>query len=89
MGGIAEAAESVGFNTAGIKVTFSSLRDEVPLPCIAHWRQRHFIVVYRVTDKHVYVADPGFGKIRYRVDEFLQGWLPEPATTEGEGPYFC
>lgn len=85
MGGIAEAAESVGFNTAGIKVTFSSLRDEVPLPCIAHWRQRHFIVVYRVTDKHVYVADPGFGKIRYRVDEFLQGWLPEPATTEGEG----
>lgn len=85
LGGIAEASETAGFNTAGIKVPFSTLQTEVPLPCIAHWRQRHFVVVYRITARHVYVADPGFGKIRYRIDEFLQGWLADPAKPESEG----
>ena len=38
--------------------------DEIPLPCIAHWRQRHFIVVYAVDKNSVYVADP-LGLIAY------------------------
>ncbi|WP_220417333.1 cysteine peptidase family C39 domain-containing protein [Dyadobacter frigoris] len=31
----------------------------MPLPCIAYWRQRHYIVVYEATSSKVIVADSG------------------------------
>lgn len=85
LGGISEAAEKIGFNTAGVQVKFDTLKDEVPLPCIAHWRQRHFVVAYKITTKHVYVADPAFGKVRHTHKEFCDGWLnrKDPNTTAG------
>jgi len=48
MMGISDAAESIGFRTRGYRLTWEQLRDEVPLPCIVHWRQRHFVVVYAI-----------------------------------------
>lgn len=47
--GIAEAAESIGFKTVGIRATLDMLVHEVPLPCILHWGQNHFVVLYKVT----------------------------------------
>jgi len=29
-------------------LSWEQLRDEVPLPCIAHWNQRHFVVIYGI-----------------------------------------
>ncbi len=49
--GISDAAESIGFRTKGYRLTWEQLRDEVPLPCIVHWNQRHFVVVYAITEK--------------------------------------
>ncbi len=46
--GISDSAESIGFRTKGYRLTWEQLRDEAPLPCIVHWNQRHFIVVYAV-----------------------------------------
>ena len=46
--GISDAAESIGFRTRGYRLTWEQLRDEVPLPCIVHWNQRHFVVVYNI-----------------------------------------
>jgi ATP-binding cassette, subfamily B, bacterial len=46
--GHSDAAESIGFRTRGYRLTWEQLRDEVPLPCIVHWRQRHFVVVYGI-----------------------------------------
>ena len=46
--GISDAAESIGFRTRGYRLTWEQLRDEVPLPCIIHWNQRHFVVVYKM-----------------------------------------
>jgi len=43
--GIAQAAESIGFKTLGVKVTLQKLLEEAPLPCIVHWGQNHFVVV--------------------------------------------
>lgn len=74
IGGIAHAAESVGIKTLAVQVGVEKLTS-IPLPCIAHWRQRHFVVVYQVTKKNVYVADPGYGTIVYSKAEFLAGWL--------------
>jgi ATP-binding cassette subfamily B protein len=46
--GISDAAENIGFRTRGYKLTWEQLRDEVPLPCIVHWNQGHFVVVYDI-----------------------------------------
>lgn len=47
--GIAEAAEAVGFKTVGVRVTLEKLVEEAPLPCILHWGQNHFVVLYKVS----------------------------------------
>jgi ATP-binding cassette subfamily B protein len=46
--GISDAAEKLGFKTIGVKVNFEKLVEEAPLPCIVHWRQEHFVVVYNI-----------------------------------------
>ena len=46
--GISNAAEEIGFRTLGYRLSWEQLRDEVPLPCVAHWNQRHFVVIYGI-----------------------------------------
>lgn len=72
--GISEAAESIGIHSFSAKVTYDVLTKEAPLPCIVHWRQRHFVVVYKAMDDTVYVADPMHSRIKYSREEFLDGW---------------
>lgn len=45
--GISTAAESIGFRTIGVHISFQQLA-EAPLPCIVHWKQNHFVVVYDI-----------------------------------------
>lgn len=77
--GISDAAESIGFRTAGVKITWEQLRDEANLPCIIHWNQRHFVVVYKIEKKKgqywVYVSDPAAGLLKYPEEKFLKSWL--------------
>ena len=36
------------------------------MPCILHWNQNHFVVLYRVKEgRKFYVADPGKGRVAY------------------------
>ncbi len=82
--GISDAAEKIGFRTMGVKISYEKLANEVPLPCIAHWKQRHFVVVHGITGKKkdkVKVADPAHGLLTYTKEEFLKGW----ASTKEEG----
>lgn len=46
--GISNAAEDIGFRTLGYRLSWEQLRDEVQLPCIGHWNQRHFVVIYGI-----------------------------------------
>lgn len=82
--GISDAAESIGFRTIGVTVNYQQLSNEIPLPCIVHWKQNHFVVVYKILRKKsifgkenhiIYVADPGHGLISYSKEEFMDGWL--------------
>jgi ATP-binding cassette subfamily B protein len=59
--GISEAAESIGFRTRGYRITWEQLRDEVPLPCIVHWNQRHFVVVYKIKKQRAWGRERGAG----------------------------
>ncbi|MBP6978070.1 MAG: peptidase domain-containing ABC transporter [Bacteroidales bacterium] len=83
--GTSDAAESIGLRTMGVRLGFDQLRDEAPLPAIVHWRQKHFIVVYKIKKDQVYCADPAIGLIRYTVGEFLQGWISSLKEGEKQG----
>ena len=85
IGGIAEAAESIGFHTLAVSLNYQTMVDEVPLPCIAHWRQRHFVVVYRINKDRVYVADPAHGLVDYSKKEFIEGWIGKGGEEQSEG----
>ena len=62
--GISEAAEHIGMRTVAVKIPYQTDSIEeadllsIPLPCIAHWQQKHFVVVYGVDKKNVWIADP-------------------------------
>ncbi len=73
--GLSEAADSLGFKTIGVKIPFEMLSSNVPLPCIVHWRQKHFIVVYKIRNDKIWVADPAVGLITYTRDEFIKNWV--------------
>lgn len=77
--GISDAAESIGFRTKGYRLSWDDLRDEVPLPCIVHWKQRHFVVVYNIKKSPkgdiVHVADPAQGLLTYTKEEFIKCWI--------------
>lgn len=70
-----DASESIGFDSLPVNINLEQLENEVPLPCIAHWKEQHFIVVYSITKKFIYVADPAFGLIKYNRTDFKKGWL--------------
>jgi ATP-binding cassette subfamily B protein len=43
--GLSDTAEKFGFRTLSVKISIDQLISEVPLPCIVHWNQNHFVVV--------------------------------------------
>ena len=83
--GLSDAAESIGLKSLGVKITFQKLMKEAPLPCIVHWKQRHFIVVYKISKKFVFVSDPAFGLRKYTHEEFRKGWISDRQDGEEKG----
>lgn len=72
--GIREAAEVLHLEAVSAKVPFEKLA-EIKLPCILHWNQNHFVVLYRMKKNRLYIADPGKGKICYTEEEFKAHWI--------------
>lgn len=84
MHGISNSAEKIGFRTLGVRIDFNNLMENAPLPCICYWNERHFVVVYKIKNGKVYIADPAHGLLVYSVREFLDNWIGKHAgeTTE-------
>ncbi|MDH6359013.1 peptidase domain-containing ABC transporter [Parabacteroides sp. PF5-9] len=73
--GISDAAELIGFRTIGVKITLDQLKRETPLPCILHWNQSHFVVLYKIKNNKYYISDPANTQVSYREEEFKRCWL--------------
>ncbi len=76
--GLIKAAEKIGFSAKGVKGEVDALPD-ASLPAIAHVVVKdvlqHYVVIYKVTDTHVEVMDPGDGQIHKKtLDEFSKEW---------------
>ena len=74
--GISHASEQIGLKSMGAPVPFKRLVEDIPLPAIAHWEENHFIVVYKVNSRGIWIGDPAQKMVR-RIshDEFLKGWV--------------
>lgn len=79
--GMSEAAEKIGLRTIGVRCEYEDLITDAPLPFIAHWNQEHFVVVYKIKNGKVWVADPGHGKLIYTAEQFKKCWI---STIDGE-----
>lgn len=78
--GISSAAEAIGFHSFGAHLTLKELIEDFQLPCILHWNQNHFVVLYRVkkTKKGpiFYIANPAGGiKLKFNEWEFSQSYI--------------
>nr|WP_295866657.1 peptidase domain-containing ABC transporter [uncultured Chitinophaga sp.] len=72
--GISEAAEKLGFRTLGARLNLEQLH-QVELPCILHWDQKHFVVLYKIRKDKYYISDPASGLTSYDEREFKTHWF--------------
>lgn len=82
---IRDAAESIGMSAVGVQIDVEQLKTTMPLPCIVHWQQRHFVVVYGIQANKFYVADPAFGKTVYTEPEFTKNWTGDAKSDNAVG----
>lgn len=77
--GISAAAESIGMRTTGLRTTIDRLKQQSKLPCILHWNQEHFVVLYKVEKKRggtlFHIADPAYGLLTYKEEELKKCWI--------------
>ncbi|EPY6469338.1 peptidase domain-containing ABC transporter, partial [Clostridium sporogenes] len=54
------------------------LFSEIPLPCIAHVvidkKLLHYVVIHKISQKEIIIADPGKGIVKYTPQEFFEIW---------------
>ncbi|EPY2303713.1 peptidase domain-containing ABC transporter, partial [Clostridium sporogenes] len=77
--GIIKAAEELGFTAKGVKASKpEDLFSEIPLPCIAHVvidkKLLHYVVIHKISQKEIIIADPGKGIVKYTPQEFFEIW---------------
>jgi ATP-binding cassette, subfamily B, bacterial len=73
--GISNAAEAIGYRTQAAQLTYGQVLNDAQLPCIVHWNQNHFVVLYKTGKNSFTIADPGKGIIKLPKQDFLQNWI--------------
>lgn len=72
---IIEFANSLGFDTFAGKYNSEQIHN-IKLPCILHWNNNHFVVLYKISKSNTfYISDPAIGQVRYSKEEFISHWL--------------
>lgn len=75
-----DAAENIGFKTMMVFTTIGNLIRNHTLPCILHWNQHHFVVLYKVKvlknkDVIFTIADPRHGVVKVDLKTFESSWI--------------
>ncbi|WP_293738771.1 peptidase domain-containing ABC transporter [uncultured Parabacteroides sp.] len=88
--GMSDAAEYLGFRTVCGRLTLEKLVTQRPFPCILHWNQEHFVVLYDVKTRRngkniYYIADPGKGLLKLEDDAFTEAWVCTRSRGEEKG----
>jgi ATP-binding cassette, subfamily B, bacterial len=80
--GIMEGAKRIGLSGMTVKIPFESLEGkasilDAPTPCIVHWNNNHFVVAYKITKTHVWIADPADTTLKLTRDAFKRSWCSD------------
>lgn len=83
---IADLCDSLKLEYTAAKVSISELR-ELPLPCVLHWNQNHFVVLYKIdrNGKNFWIADPAKGKYKLSLKEFSTHWISTVSKNTDKG----
>lgn len=76
---IIDVANNLGFSAKGFKVNnINDIYKDIPLPAIAHViidkAYHHYVVIHKITNKYILIADPAKGIIKYNIGEFSTIW---------------
>lgn len=82
LGDIQRAASGIGFDACCSLVDLSEM-DNSCLPCILHWEDNHYVVLYKIRNRKYYIADPARGRYELGRDAFLKGWRKSFDREEG------
>lgn len=84
--GISEAAQKLGLHTVTGRISVEQIK-KAPLPCILHWNQNHFVILYKISQsgKRFHIADPAKGSIIYSLEELTQHWISTQSNNEDKG----
>ena len=83
---LSDAAEKIGFRATGVRISYPTLHNEVPLPCILHWSNDHYVVAYKLKKDKIYLSDPARGRRVVNQATLLDHWIGHNAhegTPEG------
>lgn len=91
---LSDVAEKIGFRTLRVKLDYQTLVKEAPMPCILHWNQEHYVVLYDVRKtplqfltkdigERLVVADPGSGVVTIDKETFLKCWVGDQKQGKG------
>lgn len=75
--GIIRGAESFGFSCKGLCSPEKKIKEYFPFPFIAHIKKEisdHYVVVYKVTQKSILIADPAIGIEKIPIEVFKEKW---------------
>ena len=77
--GVIKAAEKLGFSAKGVKANKpEDIFSEIPIPAIAHVvidnTMLHYVVIHKISEKEIIVADPAKGIVKYKPIEFFNIW---------------
>lgn len=88
--GISNAANYIGLDNVGVKMTFRQLVEKAVFPCILHWNHNHFVVCYGIDYNKkgkykIHISDPASQRLTYTREEFEKCWIGSHITKERIG----
>ena len=81
---IDKVASKLGLRTISGRMSVNSINN-IENPCILHWNQNHFVVLYKVKKNRFYIADPAKGLVKYNLEEFKKHWVSTQSGGEEKG----
>ena len=69
---IVQSIKLLDFRSLIISTQHINLLEKATLPCIMLWRNNHYVVIYRIEENKVCLADPDKGLLTLSMKEFLE-----------------
>lgn len=71
---ICKVAEALGMECYAVKINYYELDKRKVLPCIAIWKEKHYVIIEKIANKIISIVDPAVGYIKYPKKLFIMNW---------------